>query len=135
MKQKYVKEYEEKFIGALKESQLPPTKAMVAEMAKYISRSAKIGYDMSPKEAAQLVKEDVQKAQLNLIGNADGETLLKLFGDDVAKKILAARGQKVKQPQDYLQTPKEQAEQRERTTPNRRMTAKEWREFNQKKGK
>ena len=68
MKQKYVKDYETQFIDALKTTDLPPTKPMIAEMAKYISRSAKIGFKMTPKEAAQLVKEDVQRAQMNLTG-------------------------------------------------------------------
>lgn len=130
MKSKYVKDYETQFTQALQESNLPPTKAMVGEMAKYISRSAKIGFKMEPKEAAQLVKEDIQKAQMSLIGNADGETLLKLLGDDVAKKILQARGAKVKQP--GFNTPIEQGERREIQSTNkgnRRMSAKEWAEF------
>lgn len=133
MKQKYTKEFNEQFVSALKESELPPTKAMVAEMAKYISRSAKIGFKMSPKEAAQLVKEDVQKSQLSLIGNADGETLLKLFGDDVAKKILQARGAKVKQPQFNQNI--EQGQKREINAggSGKPMSHREWREYNRKK--
>lgn len=135
MKQKYVKDYETQFIDALKTTDLPPTKPMIAEMAKYISRSAKIGFKMTPQEAAQLVKEDVQRAQMNLIGNADGETLLKLFGDDVAKKILQARGNKVKQ--QGFNTPQDQGERREIQSSggDKRMSHKEWREFNRKKKK
>lgn len=134
LKAKYTKDYETQFVSALQESQLPPTKPMVAEMAKYISRSAKIGFKMTPSEAAQLVKEDVQRAQLNLIGNADGETLLKLLGDDVAAKILTARGAKVKNPESKLQTPKEQGQPSEKLRSNKkRMSPKEWREFNRKK--
>jgi len=133
MKGKYVKEFEEKFIGALKDSGLPPTKAMIGEMAKYISRSAKIGFKMEPNEAAQLVKEDIQKAQMSLIGNADGETLLRLLGDDVASKILQARGSKVKQT--GFNTPSSQGERREvqQKGASGRMTSKEWAEFKRRK--
>lgn len=133
MKAKYVKDYEEKFTAALRDSGLPPTKAMVADMAKYISRSAKIGFKMEPSEAAQLVKEDIQKAQMSLIGNADGETLLKLLGDDVAAKILQARGSKVKQT--GFNTPSVQGERRELATrtEGKRMSAKEWAEFKRRK--
>lgn len=131
MKQKYVKDFEGQFISALQESQLPPTKPMIAEMAKYISRAAKMNYKMTPSEAAQLVKEDVQKAQLNLVGNADGETLLKLFGDDVAKKILQARGEKVRK--QGFSTPENQGNKRELDRSsnggNKRMTPREWAEF------
>lgn len=132
MKTKFMKDYESQFISALNEVELPQTKAMVGEMAKYISRSAKIGFKMTPKEAAQLVREDIQKAQVSLIGNADGETLLKLLGEETANKILKARGSKVKQPQDYLATPKEQGERKPREQ-NTRMSHKEWREYNRKK--
>lgn len=132
MKQKFVKDYETQFIDALKSSDVPQTKHTIAEMAKYISKSAKIGFKMTPKEAAQLVKEDIQKAQMNLIGNSDGETLLKLFGDEVAQKILQARGAKVKQTN--FNTP-EQGERRqfEKKSDGKRMSPKEWREFNRKK--
>ncbi len=128
MKQKYVKDFETQFISALQESQLPPTKPMIAEMAKKISQAAKIGYKLSPKEAATLVKEDVQKAQLNLVGNADGETLLRLFGDEVAKKILQARGAKVKQ--QGFGSPSDQPERRElQTQKSGRMSPEEWSKF------
>lgn len=135
LKAKYAKDYETQFIEALKGSQLPQTKAMVAEMAKYISRSAKIGFKMSPQEAASLVKEDIERATKSLYGNSDGETLLRLLGDDVANKMLQARGSKVKSPESHLTTPKDQDfTPRERGgAPNKRMSAKEWREFNRKK--
>lgn len=132
MKQKYVKDFETQFIDALKTTDLPPTKPMIAEMAKKISQAAKIGYKLTPKEAATLVKEDVTRAQLNLIGNADGETLLKLFGDDVAKKILQARGAKVKQT--GFNPPSTQPERRElQTAKTGRMTPEEWNRFKRKK--
>lgn len=128
MKQKYVKDFETQFVDALKTTDLPPTKPMIAEMAKKISQAAKIGYKLTPKEAATLVKEDVQRAQLNLIGNADGETLLKLFGDDVAKKILQARGAKVKQT--GFNPPQEQGERREvQSAKSGRMSPEEWQRF------
>lgn len=134
LKAKYEREYNDQFVEALKESQLPPTKGMVAEMAKYISRSAKIGFKMTPSEAAQLVKEDVQRAQMSLIGTADGETLLKLLGDEVAAKLLQARGKQVKQPEQVLKTPTEQGEPSQRVkNSGKRMSSREWREFNRKK--
>jgi hypothetical protein len=131
---KYTKDYNDSFVAALAESKLPATKPMVAEMAKYISRSAKIGFEMTPSEAAQLVKEDIQKAQLALFQDADGDTLLRLLGDQTAAKILQARGAKVKTPEDQLRTPSNQGEPRERVRDtSKRMTPKEWKEFNRKK--
>jgi CRP-like cAMP-binding protein len=135
LKAKYSQEYETQFVDALKGSGLPPTKAMVGEMAKYISQSAKIGFKMTPGEAAQLVKEDIQRSQLALYGNADGETLLKLLGDEAASKILSARGSKPRNPEQNLKTPVTQGEPSERVkrNENKRMNAREWREFNKRK--
>ena len=107
---------------------------MVAEMAKYIGRSAQIGFKMEPHEAAQLVKEDIQKAQLALFAEADGETLLKLLGDEQAAKILTARGSKVRSPEQNLKTPFEQGEPSDRSrSTGKRMSPREWRDFNRKK--
>jgi hypothetical protein len=135
LRDKYSKEYEAQFVEALKETQLPPTKPMVAEMAKYISRSAKIGFKMTPNEAAQLVKEDIQRAQVALFQSSDGDTLLRLLGDETANKILQARGSKVKSPEANLRTPETQGEpsERNRANGNKRMTPAEWRNFNRKR--
>ena len=134
LRERYQKDYETSFITALQESKLPPTKGMVAEMAKYISRSAKIGFVMSASEAAQLVKEDVQRSQLSLFGDSDGDTLLRLLGDEAANKILQARGAKVKSPEANLKTPETQGQPSERTRNNtKRMSPKEWRDFNRKR--
>lgn len=137
MKQKYMKDYETQFVEALKTSGLPPTKPMVAEMAKYISRSAKIGFKMTPAEAAQLVREDIQLAHSRLVGDSDAETLIKLLGDAGMKKIREYDIAKLKDPTANLRTPQEQAPKetrRERgSQPTKRMSPKEWREFNRKK--
>jgi hypothetical protein len=88
---------------------------------------------MSPGEAAQLVREDIQSAHQRLIGDADGDMLMKLLGEDVANKIRKYDTTRVKNPEQYLRSPKhdEQSDSpRERAPSNKRMSAKEWREFN-----
>lgn len=129
MKAKFAKEYTETFVEALKKTQLPPTKPMVAEMAKYIARSAKIGFKMTPDEAAQLVKEDILVAHQRLIGDSDGEILLKLLGDNVANKIRKYDTDRLKNPEAMLRAgPGEQAEtHRTRGEKAKRMTPAEWR--------
>lgn len=129
-------EYSQKFVAALKETGLPPTKQMVAEMAKYISQTSKIGLTITPLEAANMVLDDVRQAQRRLIGDADAETLLKLFGDDVANKIRAYDVNKLKTPSQVLKQPtkEEQGEiERNRSSSNKRMTPKEWAEFKRRK--
>lgn len=135
LKAKFAKDYSDQFVSALKDTGLPPTKPMVAEMAKYIGRSAKLGFQMTAAEAAQLVREDVQMAHQRLIGDTDGETLIKLLGEEVANKVRKWDTSRVKSPESQLRTPVEQGEKSERAarSANKRMSAAEWREFNRKK--
>ncbi len=131
MKEKYAKDYNEQFVAALEEAKLPPTKPMVAEMAKYIARSAKIGFKMTASEAAQLVREDILLAHQRLIGDADGETLIKLVGEQTANKIRKWDTSRIKNPEAQLKTPAEQADERTvRRSPSKRMTPREWRDYN-----
>lgn len=132
LKAKYAKDYSDQFVGALQESGLPPTKPMVAEMAKYIARSAKMGFEMTAQEAARLVKEDVQNLHQRLVGEADGDSLIQLLGESVANKIRKYDMGKVKSPEAFLKTPHEQNPKRERKerNPSKRMTPQEWRKFN-----
>lgn len=134
LKAKFAKDYSDQFVAALQDSGLPPTKPMVAEMAKYISRSAELGFKMTAQEASQLVKEDVAEAHRRLIGDSDGETLLKLLGDEVANKIRKYDTSKLKNPEAALRTPLDQPEPRKRNKDDgKRMSPREWREFNRKK--
>lgn len=134
LKAKFAEDYTKQFTEALKETSLPPTKAMVAEMAKYIHRAAKMNFQMTAKEAAQLVKEDIEKAHRNLYGEADAETLVRLLGEAGVQKLRSYDVQKLKDPAANLKTPEEQAETRTRArSGGQRMTPAEWREFNRKK--
>jgi hypothetical protein len=132
MKAKFSAEYNDQFVETLKSSGLPPTKETVAKMASYISRAAKIGFEMTPQEAASMVKDDIQKLHLSVLGQSDGETLLKLLGDEAAQKILAARGLKVRNPEADLSTPQNQNRhdrQRNRQT-SARPSHRDWRRQN-----
>lgn len=132
LKKKYAAEYTTQFTEALKESQLPPTKETVAQMAKYIQRSAKIGFQMTAKEAAQLVREDLQLLLQRITGQADGETLISILGEKIPNKIREFDTKKLKSPEQHLRTPEVQGEPRKRETTHKRMTPREWREYNRK---
>lgn len=132
LKAKYAEEYSNQFVKALESSGLPPTKPMVADMAKYIQRSAQLGFKMTAEEAAKLVKEDIQAKLQRVIGESDGETLIKLLGDDVANKVRKWDTSRIKDPNQFIQTPKEQGERqpRARSQGTKRMSPSEWRKFN-----
>lgn len=132
LKDKFAQDYTKQFTEALQQTDLPPTKAMVAEMAKYIARSAQMGFKMTAVEAAQLVKEDQAIALRKLLGETDGEMLIKLLGENVANKIRKWDTTRLKDPTPPRVMPENQGERRERKTPHKRMSPKEWREFNRR---
>lgn len=134
LKEKYAKDYSDQFVAALQETGLPATKPMVAEMAKYVSRAAKIGFKMTPIEAAKLVDEDLRVSYGRLAKESDGEVLIRLLGEDAANKIRRYDTQRLKNPEQDLRTPTDQRDLRARARPSngKRMTAKEWREYNRK---
>lgn len=105
MKANATKEFEAQFTDALRRTAIPPTKTTVAKMAKYISDAAKMKYELTPLEAAGLVKEDLEKEMSYLYGESDGETLLKLLGEKNAEKILKARGKQVRSSTNYNNNP------------------------------
>lgn len=133
MKKKYAGEYSDKFVESLKKYGLAPDKISVGQMAFYVGRAAKLGIKMTADEAAQLVREDdINRIKFKL-REASPETILQVLGEDVANKIRGYDVAKIKSPEDHLKTPEEQAEPRDRNkTPHKRMTSREWRDFNRR---
>jgi hypothetical protein len=134
LKAKYAKQYEEEFIEALKTTDLPATKDMVAEMAKYIARAAKIKMPMTALEAVKLVQQDVEARNKHLFSNLSPEAIVKLVGEDGLKKLREYDVSKLKDPSQHLKTPapNEQGELNRKKEQGKRMTPTEWRIFNRK---
>jgi hypothetical protein len=126
MKARFREEYQRDFIEALKKLEVPQNKETVSEMAKYIARAAQIGFKMTPDEAAKLVKEDNTERQRRLFHNADGETILKMFGEEIANKIRKADLAKLKNPNANLSNNIQQAETHRDRTPKKRLSSREW---------
>lgn len=132
LKKKFADDYTTQFVDALKTTGLPPTKPMVAEMAKYIYRASKIGFQMTAVEAAKLVREDVETNFRTLYGESDPETLVKLLGEQGLQKIRGYDTSRLKDPNAVLKTPTEQGEVNRKRDPGRRMTTQEWRDYNRR---
>lgn len=132
LKAKYQQEYSEQFVDALKNIDLPPTKEMVAKMARYIARAAQLKFKMTPHEAAQLVKEDDLLEKRSIIRSLKGEEVIKYLGEDTINEVRKYDTSRIKNPEQNLRTPIEQGKPRERGVANKRMSAKEWREYNRR---
>ncbi len=133
LKKKYADEYSREFIEALKTTGIPPTKEHVGEMAKYISRAAKIKMPMTAVEAAKLVQQDIENRSSHLFKNMTPEQIIKIVGEDGLKKLREFDTSRLKDPNANLQTPADQGEvNRKRDTAAKRMTPAEWRAYNRK---
>jgi hypothetical protein len=132
LRDRFAQDYTQQFTQALKETNLPPTKQTVAAMARYIGEATKINFKMTAQEAAKLVKEDMMEAQRRLIGETDGEMLIKLLGDDVANKIRKWDTGRLRDPNPPRVSAEDQGKPREKRVVHKRMSAKEWREYNRR---
>jgi hypothetical protein len=133
LKKKYAEQYSAEFIEALKTTGLPPTKDMVADMAKYISRAAKIKMPMTAIEAAKLVQEDVVIKNQHLFANMNPADIVKIVGEEGLKKLREFDVSRLRDPNASLKTPVDQAEaNRSKKTETKRMSPAEWRAFNRK---
>ena len=83
----YRQEYEKSFQSCLEASGLPKTPHTVKRLAYYMNEGMKRGLDLKPEDVVPLVKEEYVEEQKSLFSGLDGENLLKLLGDDLAKKI------------------------------------------------
>ncbi len=133
LKKKYAEQYSSEFIEALKTTGLPPTKDMVADMAKYIARAAKIKMPMTAVEAAKLVQEDVVAKNQHLFANMNPADIVKIVGEDGLKKLREFDVSRLRDPNANLKTPVEQGElNRGNKHEIKRMSPAEWRAFNRK---
>lgn len=134
LKAEFSKKYSEEFVEALKTVDLPGTKEMVGQMARYIARAAAIKFPMTPIEAAKLVQEDEDVRIRHRLKNASPEQIAKILDEEGLQKVRTFDTARLKDPTANLTTPKEQGEVKERVSRKRSpMTPQEWRAFNRGK--
>lgn len=130
-KARYAAKYSEEFIEALKGTTLPATKAMVAAMAGYVARAAKLNIPMSAVEAAKLVEEDESARVEHVLRNATPEQMIKILKEEGLQKVRGYDTSRLKDPNAQLKTPEKQGEvTRKREPSGQRMSPEQWRKFN-----
>ena len=90
LEQHHVNNYQQIIIKALNTEGLPKTEYTTKRMADLMSKNLQMGLDLTPEHLAQLVREDYVNEQKSLFSATDGDTLLKLMGEDVVNKIRKA---------------------------------------------
>jgi len=83
----YTQEYQKTIIEGLTDSGLPKNAFTVKRMAQLMQTNLQHGLELSPKDLARLVREDMQSEFKSVISDANAEQMLAMLGDDVANKI------------------------------------------------
>jgi hypothetical protein len=79
--------YQSVIIEALEKSDLPKSPENVKRMAFLLRQNLKLGLDLSPEELAQEAKNDVTSYLGSMFKNASAETIIKVFGPEILKKL------------------------------------------------
>jgi hypothetical protein len=125
LKERYAQDYDKKITEALNTSGLPKTPKTVKRMAELMHKNLNLGLDLEPSQLVSIVREDYLAEIKELFSAADGETLLKLLGDDTANKIRKSDLARLKSK--GVNTRKvEQNEPVKPQQPQRKLTTEEW---------
>jgi hypothetical protein len=125
LQQRYADDYDKKFTSALQTNGIPKTPRTVKRMAELMHKNIEYGFELEPGQLAELVREDYINEMKELFGATDGDTLLKLMGDDMANKIRKADLARLKKGEIRPPKPVEQAPQPSPSS-QRRMSTEEW---------
>jgi len=85
--QKAAKDFDVNITEALTQTNLPKTPYTVKRVAEILLGARKNGYDMDIATAVDMVKEGYQTDLGAMVGGLEPEMLIKMFGDDMIKKL------------------------------------------------
>ena len=122
--------YQNTIIQALDKSGLPKSPELVKRMAKIMHINLDYGLVLTPEELSQELKKEVTGLLKSVIGSSDGDQLIALFGEDVAKKIRMSDVKKLKEKQSMLfsETPNTNQNPPSAKENGKPMTMEEWKE-------
>jgi len=122
-------QYQEKFIQALEKSGLPKSPDMIKRMAKMEAKNLEYGLDLSPEELAGEVKKELISLVKFVAGDADGDQLINMLGEDISKKIRKSDLKKLQEIQSKVFQPGAPKAIQSATQESRPpMTIDEWKE-------
>jgi hypothetical protein len=120
-------DYSKKITSALEMGGVPKTARTVKRMAELMHKNLAHGFDLEPAHLAEMVREDYLNEIKELFGASDGDTLLKLLGDDNSKKIRQADLNRLKTQKPVYSSGQSKPALAPSQT-NRKMGTLEWRE-------
>jgi hypothetical protein len=105
-------------------SGLPKTPETVQRLVYYLKSALKKGARLKATDVVELVREDYTKSVKSMFGQADPETLVKMFGDDFVKKVSKYEAKKLK---DTGKTPPKQPPATNTARKSKKLSKDEWR--------
>jgi len=124
---KYAQEFQKTIIDALGKSGLPKSPEMVKRFASIMQKNLELGLELTADDLVDEVKSDITSIIKSIVGEADGDHLINLFGEDVANKIRKSDIRKLQEKQGQVfqqrSTKQEAAPQPKSGRP---MTMAEW---------
>lgn len=125
----YAQQFQNTIIDAVKKSGLPKSPELVKRMASLMAKNLDLGLDLTADDLVFEVKKDLTSMLKSVIGDADGEQLIEMFGPDVANKIRKSDLRKLQEGQMKVfgNTPKNDGGNRPPERPKRPQTIEEWR--------
>lgn len=142
LQQRQRDQFDKQISDVLNKSNLPKTPYTVKRVAEVLYNAVSKGYELDVATAVDMVKENYLGDIQSMFGSLDGDNLLGVLGNDIAKKIRQHDLNRLKaklQPQQPQQvadivdeTNKPQTSRREKTD-NKKLSESEWREMIRKK--
>ena len=126
LQEHYRQDYSNQIIKGLESQSVPKTPRTVKRMAELMQKNIQHGLELEPQHLAQLVREDYQRELASLIGGADAEAILSLFGEDLANKIRKHDLQKFKSTNNGFNQPKSAQPVQTQNSQPRKMRADEY---------
>lgn len=135
MENEYAQNFQTTIIDALTKSGLPKSPELVKRFAGVMKRNLEMGLELTSDQLVGEVKREVTGLLKSIVGEADGDQLVKMFGDDVAKKIRKFDLKALQDKQNQLfQRPQGTSQNQSVPTPEKGyMTTDEWREWTDRK--
>lgn len=99
---KYAQSFQTTIIEALNKSGLPKTPELVKRMASMMHKSLKYGIELDANDLVIETKKEITEIVRSIIGDSDGDHLINLFGEDVAKKIRMSDLKKLQEKQSQV---------------------------------
>lgn len=120
--------FQKTIIDALDKSGLPKTPEMAKRAAYLLKKNMELGLTLSADDLVMEMKSEAMNIIKSLVGSAEGEQIISMLGEDVAKKIRAWDVKKLKEGLGAKAEKKEKAAEPIAKKDGKPLTIEEWKE-------